>query len=323
MVEVDQKVVQQRAVVPADLGGTRLDQIAQALFPEYSRTQLQNWIKTGDLQVDGRTLRPKDKLYGGETLNLSAVQEVQGDWQPQAIALDIVYEDEQILVLNKAAGLVVHPAAGNWDGTLLNALLHHCPEQDKLPRAGIVHRLDKDTSGLMVVAKTLQAQNSLVAQLQDRSMGREYEAVAIGQMTGGGMVDAPIGRHPTHRTKMAVVNGSAGKPAKTHYRIVERFSKYTHVRVKLETGRTHQIRVHMAHIRHPLLGDSVYAGGFKTPANASAELVDVLRAFPRQALHAASLTLVHPASGETMTWSTPLPDDMQHLLTALRQHNAL
>lgn len=313
----DSQVLQ--AIVPSELRGTRLDQVAQSLFPDYSRSQLQNWIKSGDLQVNGKTQRPKDKLYGGEVLDLTVTLAPQGEWQPQAIALDIVYEDESILVINKPAGLVVHPAAGNHDGTLLNALLHHCPGQECLPRAGIVHRLDKDTSGLMVVAKTLTAQTSLVNQLQDRSMGREYEAVAVGALTGGGKVDAPIGRHPTHRVKMAVVHGPSGKPARTHYRVVGRFPQHTHIRVKLETGRTHQIRVHMAHIRHPLVGDNLYAGGFKIPPKVSQELIEALKGFSRQALHAQTLTLIHPDTGEEVSWSVPIPEDMQALLAALKK----
>ncbi len=309
----------QQAVVPSELRGTRLDQVAQILFSDFSRSQLQNWIKSGELQVNGKTQRPKDKLYGGEVLNLEATLAPQGEWKPEPIALDIVYEDDSILVINKPAGLVVHPAAGNHDGTLLNALLHHSSEQECLPRAGIVHRLDKDTSGLMVVAKTLTAQTSLVNQLQDRSMGREYEAVAVGAMTAGGKVDAPIGRHPTHRVKMAVVTGPSGKPARTHYRVVGRYPQHTHIRLKLETGRTHQIRVHMAHIRHPLVGDNLYAGGFKIPPKVSPELIEALKGFSRQALHAETLTLIHPESDEEVSWSVPIPDDMQQLLAALQK----
>lgn len=238
--------------------------------------------------------------------------------QAESIDLDIVYEDEHILVVNKPAGLVVHPAAGNYTGTLVNALLHYLPQMAELPRAGIVHRLDKDTTGLMVVAKTLAAHNRLVRQLQARSVSREYEAVAIGQFTGPGKVDAPIGRHPKQRKKMAVVP-HGGKPAVTHFRVLRRFDWHAHLRLKLETGRTHQIRVHMAHIHHPLVGDPLYGGRFKKPAGIDPHLAEVLRQFPRQALHAAELGLEHPASGEYMRWTAPLPADMQMLLTELEQ----
>lgn len=301
--------------VPRQLRGQRLDQIAAQLFPDYSRSQLQNWIKQAQLTVNGRSAKVRDKMLGGEQLVLTAVVSVQGDWQPESMPLTIVYEDEHILVIDKPAGLVVHPASGNYQGTLLNGLLAHQPDMATLPRAGIVHRLDKDTTGLMVVGKTLAAVNHLVAQLQSRAMGREYQAVVIGTLTGGGSVDEPIGRHPTQRTKMAVV--SNGKPALTHYWIEERFTQHTRIRVKLATGRTHQIRVHMAHLRHPLVGDSVYAGRFKIPANTRPELVASLKAFPRQALHAAQLTLVHPASGEEQVFLAPLPDDFESLLAAL------
>ncbi|GLS27930.1 23S rRNA pseudouridine(1911/1915/1917) synthase RluD [Marinibactrum halimedae] len=308
--------IQTQVIVPDHCSGQRLDQVAAQLFPEFSRSQLQSWIKNGDLTVDTQSARPKDKLLGGENLQLDAQLQPQGEWTPQAIELDIIYEDDDIIVINKPAGLVVHPAAGNRDGTLLNALLAHCPEQENLPRAGIVHRLDKDTTGLMVVAKTLQAHNELITQLQERSVSREYEAVVIGTMTGGGKINAPIGRHPKQRKLMAVVN-VGGKEAITHYRLLKRFPNHTHVRVKLETGRTHQIRVHMAHNRHPLVGDSVYAGRFKIPKGASPELVEQLKRFPRQALHAAQLGLFHPESGEYMQWQAPLPEDFDALLSAL------
>ena len=313
--------IEQQQQVPMERSGVRFDQVAAELFPDYSRSRLQAWIKEGALTVDGETRKAKEKLLGGEILKLSARLEVQGRWQPEAIPLDIVYEDDHILVLNKPADFVVHPAAGNHTGTLLNALLHHCPDLDKLPRAGIVHRLDKDTTGLMVVAKTLPAQTDLVAQLQERSVSREYEAIVQGVMTGGGMVEAPIGRHPRQRTKMAVVN-FGGKEAVTHYRVIERFADHTHVRLKLETGRTHQIRVHMAHIKYPLIGDPLYAGRFKIPKGISEELVTQLRGFSRQALHAAQLGLIHPATDEYMEWSVPLPADMQALLLQLAEESA-
>ena len=304
--------------VPADYAGQRFDQIAADLIPDYSRARLQAWIKGGQLTVDGRTAKPKDKLFGGEQLQLRAELEPQGEWLPQPMDLDIVYEDDSLLVINKPAGLVVHPAAGNPDGTLLNGLLAHCPGQQNIPRAGIVHRLDKDTSGLMVVAKTLQAQTDLVDQLKERSVTRQYDAIVQGTLSGGGTVDAPMGRHRQHRLKMAVLD-FGGKEAITHYRLQERFPGHTLVRCQLETGRTHQIRVHMAHIRHPLVGDPLYGGRGKLPAGASLELIQTLQRFPRQALHAAELALIHPASGEPMHWSAPMPEDMLQLLALLRE----
>ncbi|MDQ2078115.1 23S rRNA pseudouridine(1911/1915/1917) synthase RluD [Marinimicrobium sp. ABcell2] len=309
-------LLEKSVLVPAEMNGMRFDQAASALFPEFSRMRLQSWIKDGQLTLAGRTAKPKERLLGGENLWLRAQLEPQGEWEPESIDLDIVYEDEHLLVINKPAGLVVHPAAGNQTGTLLNALLHHCPELVNVPRAGIVHRLDKDTTGLMVVAKTLTAHSDLVAQLQARDVKREYEAVVIGTMTGGGRVDAPIGRHPKQRKQMAVV--ATGKPAVTHYRILTRFTRHTHIRVKLETGRTHQIRVHMAHINLPLVGDPTYAGRFKIPKGASPELVLALKSFPRQALHAASLGLEHPVTGEPCEWQVPLPEDMVALLAQLK-----
>jgi len=253
-----------------------------------------------------------------DVLELDAEPEVQVTWEAEPITLDIVYEDEHLLVINKPAGLVVHPAAGHADGTLVNALLNYAPEVENLPRAGIVHRLDKDTSGIMVVARSLIAHTSLVNQLQERTMGREYEAVVVGSLTGGATVDAPIGRHPQDRKRMAVV--SSGKPAVTHYRLIERFAAHTHVRCKLESGRTHQIRVHMTHVRHPLVGDPVYGGRLRLPKGTTEELRDVLAAFHRQALHARQLTLEHPETGEILSWEVPLPEDMVHLIETLRKH---
>ncbi|HHM5328597.1 TPA: 23S rRNA pseudouridine(1911/1915/1917) synthase RluD [Pseudomonas aeruginosa] len=308
----------QRAVeVPFELGGQRLDQIAAQLFPEHSRSRLAGWIKDGRLTVDGAVLRPRDIVHSGAQLVLEAEQEAQGEWLAQDIELEIVYEDEHILVIDKPAGLVVHPAAGHQDGTLLNALLYHVPDIANVPRAGIVHRLDKDTTGLMVVAKTLEAHTKLVAQLQARSVSRIYEAIVIGVITSGGTIDAPIGRHGVQRQKMAVVD--AGKVAVSHYRVLERFRAHTHTRVKLETGRTHQIRVHMSHIGYPLVGDPVYGGRFRIPPVASQTLVQTLREFPRQALHARFLELDHPATGVRMKWESPLPEDFLWLLSLLRQ----
>ena len=308
--------IEESAQVPDERRGTRFDQVAAELFPDYSRSRLQEWIKSGDLTVDNQPRKAKEKLLGGETLTLIAEMEAQGEWEAEPIELDIRYEDDDILVLNKPAGLVVHPAAGNRTGTLLNGLLHHNPDLIQIPRAGIVHRLDKDTTGLMVVAKTLQAQTDLVAQLQERTVSREYEAVVQGTMTGGGRVEATIGRHPRQRQKMAVVD-FGGKEAITHYRLMTRFEHYTHVRLKLETGRTHQIRVHMAHIGYPLVGDSTYAGRFKIPKGCTREMIEKMREFPRQALHAAALGLIHPVTGEYMEWQAERPDDFEDLLQLL------
>ena len=310
-------IIQLNAEVPTELGGQRLDQVAAQLFSEYSRSRLSSWIKEGSLTVDGAVLRPRDLVHGGAVLFLRAEREAQGDWVAQDIELNIVYEDDHLLVLDKPAGLVVHPAAGHADGTLLNALLHHVPSLANVPRAGIVHRLDKDTTGLMVVAKTLEAQTNLVAQLQARSVSRIYEAVVAGVVVSGGTVDAPIGRHSQRRQQMAVVTG--GKPAVSHYRVLDRFRAYTHVRVKLETGRTHQIRVHMTHIGFPLVGDPVYSGRFRIPPATNPTLVKTLREFPRQALHARFLELDHPVTGERMSWESPLPEDIVWLLSLLRQ----
>ncbi|EPD1498308.1 23S rRNA pseudouridine(1911/1915/1917) synthase RluD [Pseudomonas aeruginosa] len=310
-------MIQRAAEVPFELGGQRLDQIAAQLFPEHSRSRLAGWIKDGRLTVDGAVLRPRDIVHSGAQLVLEAEQEAQGEWLAQDIELEIVYEDEHILVIDKPAGLVVHPAAGHQDGTLLNALLYHVPDIANVPRAGIVHRLDKDTTGLMVVAKTLEAHTKLVAQLQARSVSRIYEAIVIGVITSGGTIDAPIGRHGVQRQKMAVVD--AGKVAVSHYRVLERFRAHTHTRVKLETGRTHQIRVHMSHIGYPLVGDPVYGGRFRIPPVASQTLVQTLREFPRQALHACFLELDHPATGVRMKWESPLPEDFLWLLSLLRQ----
>jgi 23S rRNA pseudouridine1911/1915/1917 synthase len=305
-------------VISSELSDRRLDQAAAGLMPEHSRSRLQSWIKSGALTVNGESRKPRDKVMLGDRLDLSAEPEAQVTWQAEDISLDIVYEDEHLLVINKPAGLVVHPAAGHAAGTLVNAVLNYAPEVENLPRAGIVHRLDKDTSGIMVVARSLVAHTSLVDQLQTRTMGREYEAVVVGTLTGGATVDAPIGRHPRDRKKMAVV--STGKPAVTHYRLLERFAAHTHVRCKLESGRTHQIRVHMAHVKHPLVGDPAYGGRLRLPKGTTEALREALAAFNRQALHAQRLTLNHPETGDTLSWEAPLPDDMNRLISALRTH---
>ena len=301
--------------VPYEMAGMRLDQVLAELFSDYSRNKLQIWVKSGRVQVNGLTLKIKDKLDGGEVITLDAEAEVVIHAEPEAIPLDIIFEDDSLLIVYKPAGLVVHPAIGNWHGTLLNALLNHDANLETLPRAGIIHRIDKDTSGLLMVAKTLQAHNSLTQQLQERSITREYLAISRGRMTAGGTVDEPIGRDPRDRLKYVV--REAGKEAITHYRVVQRFTRHTLVRLKLETGRTHQIRVHMAHIRFPLLGDPMYSGRFQMPAGCSEALEKELRSFKRQALHAEKLGLLHPVTNEYMEWVQPMPDDMVRLLAAL------
>ena len=303
------------AIIPIRCHGMRLDQVAAELFPDYSRSRLSAWIKSGQLLVSGAQVKPRDKARANDTIVLSVPDEPLIEWQPQPMALDIIYEDDHILVINKPAGLVVHPAAGHADGTLVNALLAHAPELEALPRGGIVHRLDKDTSGIMFVARSSLAHKSLVSQLSERSVSRTYCAVCTGALTGGGRIDAPIDRHPTARTKMAVV--AEGKPAVTHYRIAHRFKHYTQLQVNLETGRTHQIRVHMAHRKWPLLGDPLYGGRQRVPAGASELLIDTLRHFSRQALHAQALEFEHPASGDWMEFETDLPDDLVDLLNVL------
>jgi len=303
------------AMVPIQCHGMRLDQVAAELFPEYSRNRLATWIKEGRLTVDGRTVKPRDKATASAQLTLLVADEPVTDWQPQSLPLKVIFEDEHILVVNKPAGVVVHPAAGHADGTLANALLAHAPELGALPRGGIVHRLDKETSGIMFVARSSLAHKSLVAQLSERTVSRTYCAVCTGALTGGGKIDAPIDRHPTARTKMAVV--ADGKPAVTHFRIAHRFKHYTQLQVNLETGRTHQIRVHMAHRKWPLIGDPVYGGRQRVPAGASDLLMSTLRSFPRQALHAQALEFEHPASGDWMEFETELPDDLVNLLEIL------
>ena len=304
------------AAVPHEAAGRRLDQVLAELFPDYSRTRLQQWLRDGLVTVDGKSLRGRDPVWGGERIALTVQPEVETPWQGEAMPLDIVYEDLTLIVINKPPGLVVHPGAGNREGTLVNALLHYAPELANIPRAGVVHRLDKDTSGLLVVARTLPAQKHLVSQLQMRSVKREYAAIVTGVMTAGGSVEAPVGRHPVERTRMAVVAG--GRKAVTHYRVLERFRAHTYIKVQLETGRTHQIRVHMAHLHHPLVGDPTYGGRLRLPADCGAALQEALRRFKRQALHAGALGLIHPETGEAMRWEVPLPSDMQQLLEALR-----
>lgn len=290
-------------------GGLRLDQALACLLPEHSRSRLQQWLRDGWVRLDGEVItEPKRRVAGGELLHLQVPQQdATGEDQAEEIPLKVVFEDDSLIVIDKPVGLVVHPGNGNWSGTLLNALLHHAPELQGVPRAGIVHRLDKDTSGLLVVARTLEAQTALVRQLQARSVKRHYHAVVLGDLVGGGVVDAPIGRHVVQRTRMAVVPN--GREARTHYRVLRRFGVATLVECILETGRTHQIRVHMQHIGHPLVGDPVYAPRRHNPA--------VLAAFPRQALHAWRLGLVHPVSGHHNTWEVTMAPDIELLLSEL------
>lgn len=314
--------IQQRAVVPVHLDAKRFDQVASELFSDFSRSRLQQWIKSGELTLDGQQAKPKDKVFFDQELAIDAKLQVEEEWQAADIELDIVHEDDHVLVINKPVGLVVHPAAGHVNDTLLNGLLKHCPDLAHLPRAGIVHRLDKDTSGLLVVAKTLQAHSSLVAQLNERSVSREYEAIVHGHMVAGATINLPIGRHPRDRKKMAV-NEITGKEAITHYRVIKRFSRYTHIAVKLETGRTHQIRVHMTHKGYALIGDQTYGGRMKIPAAASPEFLQTLRDFKRQALHARRLGFIHPATDDYQEWEAPLPSDMVSLLDVLQAHDGV
>ncbi len=307
------------STVPPEMDGQRLDQVVASLCPQYSRSQLQKWIKAGQVLVDDKVLKPKERLTGGEAIIINAVHEAQTEFEPEDIPLDIVHEDDALMVINKPVGLVVHPAAGNWSGTLVNALLHYNPALEMLPRAGIVHRLDKDTSGLMVVAKTLEAHTKLVELLQERDVSREYLALVFGQVVAGSTIEANIGRHHIDRKKQAVTDG--GKEAITHYRVEERFPHHTLLRVSLETGRTHQIRVHLSWKHMPIVGDQTYGGRPRVPAGISEALRTALQAFPRQALHATRLGLVHPVTGEYMEWEVPVPDDMANLLHLLREEN--
>ena len=294
--------------------GLRLDQALAKLLPEYSRSRLQEWITGKLVKVDGTFASTRQKVWGGEKVEvLPQLHPAEQPYQAEDIALDILYEDDALLVINKPVGLVVHPGSGNWEGTLLNALLHYAPHLSEVPRAGIVHRLDKDTSGLLVVAKTIIAQTDLVRQLQARTVKREYLALVYGELRNTGKVDEPIGRHPANRIKMAVTE--SGKPAVTHFHVEESFPSCTLLRCRLETGRTHQIRVHLAHLKHPLVGDSMYLKGAQ---KCVPELRELLNGFPRQALHATRLALVHPVSGEVMEWHAPLPVDICDLLKQIR-----
>ena len=308
--------ISRTVAVPADFAGRRLDQAAAALLPEFSRSRLSAWIDGGVLTVDGRKERPRKLLSGGERLDLTAELTAAVEVGPEPIPLTVIHADDALLVIDKPAGLVVHPGAGNRSGTLQNALLHRYPELAVLPRAGLVHRLDKDTSGLLLVARTLEVHVKLVAALERRAVKRTYQAICQGVLTGGGSIDAPIGRHRRERTKMAV--SESGRDARTHYRVVHRFRVHTHCEIELETGRTHQIRVHMAHIRAPLVGDPVYGGRPKLPPAASDELRVALQGLRRQALHASRLQLAHPKTGAALDFSSPLAPDLAALLDLLR-----
>lgn len=302
--------------IPETHAHERLDQVLAKLLPEYSRTQIQEWIEAGLVLVDGNVIKGKTKLKGGETVTIEAILKAQPTWEAEPIALTIVHEDDAVIVINKPAGLVVHPGTGNSSRTLLNALLHHAPALSALPRAGILHRLDKDTTGLLVVAKTPEALRHLSKQLKDRSLLREYQAIVYGQMISGGMVDAPIERHHLQRKRMAV--SETGKTAVTHYRVAEKYRAHTRLKLRLETGRTHQIRVHMAHIRHSIVGDPVYGARLQLSKGMTPELIQALREFKRQALHAFALGFVHPTTNEFVRWEIDLPEDMQTLIKILK-----
>lgn len=295
--------------------GQRLDQAVSQLIPELSRSRIQQWIKSGELTLNAEKTTPKQKVYLGDHIEGEITEKDETEHLPQNIPLDIVFEDNEVIVINKPAGLVVHPGAGNPDGTLLNALLYHYPNLQQVPRAGIVHRLDKDTSGIMVVAKTLEAQFHLVKQLQERTVKRHYTALVTGELTGGNTVTANIGRSGNDRLRMSVTPG--GKEAITHYRILERFQGLTLIECRLETGRTHQIRVHMAHIRHPLVGDPLYGGRNRIPKGLDTHTRETILAFPRQALHAKTLAFLHPSDNELVQFETDLPDDFLDLLDTL------
>ena len=307
-------------IIPERMTGARLDASLAEMLPDYSRSKITIWIKSGDALINQKTFKPKDKVSSSEIVSLTLNQKQSNDWIAENIPLNVVYEDEDIIVVNKQCGLVTHPGAGNWSGTLANALLYYDPALSVLDRAGIVHRLDKNTSGLMVVARNEKSQKYLVEQLQNHSVDREYSAIVYGHMIAGGTVDEPIGRDPKDRVKQAVL--MSGKEATTHYRAIDRFKSHTHVKAILETGRTHQIRVHLSHVGHSLIGDPMYGGRVRFPKKASEELKDTLVNFTRQALHSKKLTLTHPISGEIMSWKAPLPDDMLRLLEVLKKFDS-
>ena len=307
-------------IIPNRMIGNRLDSSLSEMLPDYSRSKITAWIKSGDALINQMTFKPKDKVNGNEVVCLTLNQKQSNNWIAEKIPLNIVYEDEDIIVINKRFGLVTHPGAGNWSGTLANALLYYDSSLSILDRAGIVHRLDKNTSGLMVVARNEKSQKYLIEQLQNHSIEREYSAIVYGHMIAGGVVDEPIGRDPKDRVKQAV--SMSGKAAVTHFRVIDRFKSHTHVKAILETGRTHQIRVHLSHVGHSLVGDPVYGGRVRFPKKADEKLKEALINFTRQALHSKKLTLMHPVSGEQMSWKAPLPDDMQRLLDVLKKYDS-
>jgi len=307
-------------IIPKRMKGERLDVALAEMLPDFSRSKITTSIKSGDILISGKTFKPKEKSNGLEVVSFNFNQKENNDWLPEKIPLKIVFEDEDIIVLDKQFGLVTHPGPGNWTGTLANALLHYDSNLSKLDRAGIVHRLDKNTSGLMVVAKNPKSQKYLVEQLQSHSISREYSAIVYGYMISGGSIEESIGRDPKDRVKQAIV--SNGKNATTHFRVIDRFKSHTHVKAILETGRTHQIRVHLSHIGHPLIGDPMYGGRVRFPKKASIDLKDSLINFKRQALHSKKLTLTHPISGENMSWISKLPDDMLKLLEVLQEFDS-
>ena len=307
-------------IIPNRMLGNRLDVSLSEMLPDYSRSKITAWIKSGDALINQKNFKPKDKSSGNEIVCLTLNQKQTTDWIAEKISLNIVYEDEDIIVINKQFGLVTHPGAGNWSGTLANALLYYDSDLSKLDRAGIVHRLDKNTSGLMVIARNEKSQKYLTEQLQSHLVDREYSAIVYGHMIAGGTVDEPIGRDPKDRVKQAV--SESGKEAVTHYRAIDRFKSHTHVKAILETGRTHQIRVHLSHVGHSLIGDPMYGGRVRFPKKASEELKEALLNFKRQALHSKKLTLSHPISGEVMSWKAPLPDDMLKLLEVLNKFDS-
>ena len=307
-------------ILPKRFLGQRLDVALSEMLPDYSRSKITAWIKSGDALIDNKTFKPKDKVNGYETIQLILNHKENNDWLPEKINLNIVFEDKDIIIINKPFGLVTHPGAGNWSGTLANALLHYDSNLSNLDRAGIVHRLDKNTSGLMVVSKNAKSQKYLVEQLQNHSVEREYSAIVYGHMISGGSINEPIGRDPKDRVKQAILIN--GKEAITHYRVIDRFKNHTHVKAILETGRTHQIRVHLSHQGYPLIGDPIYGGRVRFPKKACQELKDELRNFQRQALHSKKITLTHPGTGKSMTWKTDLPDDMQVLLNILKRYDS-
>ena len=307
-------------LIPERMIGERIDAAISEMLPDYSRSKITLWIKAGDALINEKTFKPKDRVTGNEVVYLSLNQKQSNDWVAEKIPLNIVYEDEDIIVINKQFGLVTHPGVGNWTGTLANALLYYDSSLSKLDRAGIVHRLDKNTSGLMVVARNEKSQKYLVEQLQAHSIDREYSAIVYGHMIAGGTIDEPIGRDSKDRVKQSV--SANGKEAVTHYRAIDRFKSHTHVKAILETGRTHQIRVHLSHAGYPLIGDPMYGGRVRFPKKANEVLKETLLNLKRQALHSKKLTLSHPISGELMSWKAPLPKDMQSLLDVLKEFDS-